>query len=62
MTVLMVLMSRMVEMMKQEEGQGLVEYSMLFMFVVIVLVAALTTLGMTIQTALYDQLATQLFS
>ena len=48
-------------MLKQEDGQGLVEYSMLFMFIVIVLIVALTTLGMTVQTVLYDQLANQLF-
>ena len=57
----MMLVNRSMEMLKQEDGQGLVEYSMLFMFIVIVLIVALTTLGMTVQTVLYDQLANQLF-
>jgi Flp pilus assembly pilin Flp len=61
MTALMMLINRSMEMLKQEDGQGLVEYSMLFMFIVIVLIVALTTLGMTVQTVLYDQLANQLF-
>ena len=60
MTALMMLINRSMEMLKQEDGQGLVEYSMLFMFIVIVLIVALTTLGMTVQTVLYDQLANQL--
>ena len=61
MTALMMLINRSMEMLKQEDGQGLVEYSMLFMFIVSVLIVALTTLGMTVQTVLYDQLANQLF-
>ena len=56
-----IIISNLINLVKQEEGQGLVEYSLLFLMVVLVLIAALTTLGSTINTVFYEKLASDLF-
>jgi len=40
--------------LRREEGQGLVEYALIILFVAVVLVAALTTFGGTL-SGLYQQ-------
>ena len=56
-----IIISNLINTMKQEEGQGLVEYSLLFLMVVLVLIAALTTLGATMNAVFYEKLASDLF-
>lgn len=56
-----IIISNLINLVKQEEGQGLVEYSLLFLMVVLVLIAALTTLGATMNAVFYEKLASDLF-
>ncbi|MFN8446863.1 MAG: hypothetical protein U0175_39080 [Caldilineaceae bacterium] len=56
-----IIISNLINLVKQDEGQGLVEYSLLFLMVVLVLIAALTTLGATMNTVFYEKLASDLF-
>lgn len=57
-----IIISNLINEIKAEQGQSLVEYSLLFLLIVLVLIAALTTLGVTVHTVFYEKLATELFA
>lgn len=40
----------------REEGQGLVEYALILMFMVLIIIGALTVLGLQISGSLYDEI------
>ena len=56
-----IVISNLINLTNEEEGQSLTEYSLLFLFVVLVLIAALVTLGSTLHTVFYEKLASELF-
>lgn len=47
---------------RRQQGQGLAEYALILMLVAIAVIAAITALGVTLDTAYYDRLASELFS
>ena len=46
--------------LKDESGQGLVEYGLIIALIVVASIGALTTVGITIRKSLYDEIVERL--
>lgn len=61
MSQLLILLGTVIASSRQQQGQGLTEYALILLLVAIAVIATITALGVTLDTAYYERLASELF-
>ena len=58
---LLILLGTVIAYSQRQDGQGLAEYALILLFVAIAAIATITALGVTLDAAYYERLASELF-
>ncbi|MFN8439135.1 MAG: hypothetical protein U0175_00055 [Caldilineaceae bacterium] len=51
----------MIDSSREQQGQGLTEYALILLLVAIAVIVTISALGVTLDTAYYERLASELF-